>query len=319
MKPPPFATPPQNRSRGRGTRQSMGVGSPAVGTPARRGFVKKKGFFQKYVPAPLLLDVVSQKSLTRHYHCKKRISDIPSTIAFEISQFPQNIPLPAPTTSASIIGGSMHVLHMFIRISQIRKVPDSDLGWEDMYREGEGESWFDWVRHFVDGTHCTRILILFHLPQTTPVSGLLILLSFLNALHLFTRIKLYRLFKRQDPVSSPHANFVAAQLDHEPLEIPSLFSRMITSGWYSFSCSWRFLLGMKPPRSPITPKRTARVQQLEMWVPGELEIMLFSVYSPAHSLLWTATDSSNWMRMFLVMGLVGAQVRYDILEFQGIH
>lgn len=40
----------------------------------------------------------------------------------------------------------MHFLHLCVRVSQIRKVPDSDLGWEDMYREGEGESWFDWVR-----------------------------------------------------------------------------------------------------------------------------------------------------------------------------
>jgi hypothetical protein len=40
----------------------------------------------------------------------------------------------------------MHLLHLWARVSRIRKVPDSDLGWEDMYREGEGEAWFDWVR-----------------------------------------------------------------------------------------------------------------------------------------------------------------------------
>ena len=40
----------------------------------------------------------------------------------------------------------MHFLHLCVRVSQIRRVPDSDLGWEDMYREGEGEPWFDWVR-----------------------------------------------------------------------------------------------------------------------------------------------------------------------------
>lgn len=39
----------------------------------------------------------------------------------------------------------MHLLHLCVRVSQIRKVPDSDLGWEDMYREGEGSSWMDWV------------------------------------------------------------------------------------------------------------------------------------------------------------------------------
>jgi hypothetical protein len=56
------------------------------------------------------------------------------------------VPLPAPRTAAWLIGTTLHVLHLCVRISQIRSVPDSDLGWEDMYREGEGESWFDWVR-----------------------------------------------------------------------------------------------------------------------------------------------------------------------------
>ena len=40
----------------------------------------------------------------------------------------------------------MHFVHLCIRVAQIRKIPDSDLGWEDMYREDEGEDWFDWVR-----------------------------------------------------------------------------------------------------------------------------------------------------------------------------
>jgi hypothetical protein len=41
----------------------------------------------------------------------------------------------------------MHLFHLCVCVSRIRKVPDSDLGWEDMYREGEGEPWFDWVSH----------------------------------------------------------------------------------------------------------------------------------------------------------------------------
>ena len=74
------------------------------------------------------------------------ITSIPSQIAFEVALFPHNMPLPAPRTAAWLIGATLHVLHLCVRISQIRSVPDSDLGWEDMYREGEGESWFDWVR-----------------------------------------------------------------------------------------------------------------------------------------------------------------------------
>jgi hypothetical protein len=63
--------------------------------------------------------------------------------------FPDNIPLPSNKSSARLIGGAMHFLHLCIRIHQIQKVPDSDLGWEDMYREGESDSWFNWVRSFV--------------------------------------------------------------------------------------------------------------------------------------------------------------------------
>lgn len=80
-------------------------------------------------------------------HGTLRIRNVPSRIAFEIGMFPDNIPLPEPRTSAWLLGGTMHFLHLIVRISQVRKVPDADAGWEDMYRESEGSSWFDWVRH----------------------------------------------------------------------------------------------------------------------------------------------------------------------------
>jgi hypothetical protein len=145
--------------------------------------------------------------------------------------------------------------------------------------------------------------------QTTPISILLIAASFLSAVYLFTRIKLYRLHHRSDPVSSPNARFVSAQLDFEPLEPPSLVSRISSGTWYAFSYSWRWLLGMKPPtRAGQLPGRTSRVQQLEVWAPGQFETVLFTVYSPAHAFLWMATGSSNWISMLVVMGLVGVQV-----------
>lgn len=131
----------------------------------------------------------------------------------------------------------------------------------------------------------------------------------LNAFYLFTRIKLYRLHRQPDPVSSPNARFVSAQLDFEPLEPPSLTSRIRSGAWYSFICSWRFLLGMQLPASPRDiPGRTSRLQQLEVWTPGELETALFTVYSPAHALLWMVTDSSNWVLTLIVMSIVGIQV-----------
>lgn len=254
-RPAPYATP---QSVNRAPRRSMGV----PGTPVRKGVVRKKGLIE-------------------------RVMAIPSLIAFHIAIFPANVPLPKQQTSAWIIGGTLHFLHLCVRVSQVRKIPDSDLGWEEMYREGEGESWFDW---------------------TVPMTILLFVAAVLNAVYLFTRIKLYRLHLRPDPVSSPNAKFVAAQLDFQPLEPPPLKARIAKSLWYGFSASWRFLLGMAPPKvSSLPPGKTARVQQLEVWTPGELEMMLFNVYSPAHVFLWMATGSSNWILMLFIMGLVGVQ------------
>lgn len=53
-----------------------------------------------------------------------------------------------------------------------------------------------------------------------------------------------------------------------------------------------------------------KVQQLEVWTPGEAELYLglFVVYSPAHAMLWMGITSANWMLIFAVMTLVGAQV-----------
>ncbi|TFK42573.1 hypothetical protein BDQ12DRAFT_732214 [Crucibulum laeve] len=266
-RPPPYATPLQKKNR-----KSMAVGTPE-GTPARRAIVRKKGFIEK-------------------------MRAIPSTIAFEIALFPHNVPLPSPKTSAHMIGGIMHFINLCVRVSRTRKVPDSDLGWEDMYREGEGDSWFDW---------------------TVPVTFLLIGASILNAVYLFSRIRLYHLHRQRELVASPHAKFVDAELDFEPLKPPSLGAQLRSGAWYAFSASWRFLLGMNPPkRAASRPTKTAQVQQLQMWAPGDLEIELFSIFSPAHALLWTATGSSNWILMFLIMGLVGIQLNMLIHSYKSL-
>lgn len=141
------------------------------------------------------------------------------------------------------------------------------------------------------------------------MSLLLIVGSVLNALYLFTRVKLYRLHNRPDPVSSPSAKFVPADLDFEPLETPSLISRVSSAVWYAFCASWRFLLNMRPRAVPkISGAKMSKVQQLDVWAPGDLETWLFSVYSPVHSLLWMATTSANWMLMLAIMAGVGVQV-----------
>ncbi|KAE9396018.1 hypothetical protein BT96DRAFT_922378 [Gymnopus androsaceus JB14] len=257
-RPPPYATP------AKGGRRS-GTGSSSLsGTPARKTIIKKKGLVE-------------------------RVTSIPSHIAFEISQFPNNVPLPTPRTSAFVIGGFLHFLHLCVRVSQSRSAHTNDLEWNDMLRESQGRSWFDW---------------------TLPMTLLLFATSLANSIYAFTRIKLYRLYRRTDPVSSPNAKFVSNQdLDFDTLEPPSLAVRLRAGFWHAFIAFWRFLLGLKPSKATTPPTRkSTRVQQLEIWTPGELEMMLFSIYSPAHALLWMATNSSNWIIMLVVMGIVGVQL-----------
>ena len=52
----------------------------------------------------------------------------------------------------------------------------------------------------------------------------------------------------------------------------------------------------------------SRVQQLEIWNPGDFEKELFLFYSPANFLMWTVTNGSNWIWMLMLMPLVWVQV-----------
>ncbi|KAI6005937.1 hypothetical protein EDD15DRAFT_2384598 [Pisolithus albus] len=255
-RPPPYGTPFNGKRKAR----MSNVGTVAA-TPKR--IVRKKGFIE-------------------------RMRDIPSRIMFEVSLFPNNIPLPAPQTSAWLIGMSMHFLHFCVRVARIRATSESDIGWEDLYWERSQQSWFDW---------------------TVPTTGILLIASTLNAMHLFTQTRTYRLHMRTraDPVSSPHTTFVQSPQRQPPTmqddEVPrstfmqrilGLIGSMILILWRAFVCVVRFLLGLSSV-SPSTsaPPRGApaeQIQQLEVWTPGELERTLFSVYSPAHALLWICTD-----------------------------
>ena len=144
---------------------------------------------------------------------------------------------------------------------------------------------------------------------------MLIAASVLNALYLFSRIKLYRLHHKPEPVSSPNAAFVSAQLDFEPLVPPPLAARIYAGMWTTFRSLWRFLLGMGPlPPKPVLQGKTARVQELSVWNPGDLDLRLFGIYSPVHALLWMATTSANWMLTLLIMGVLSAQVRMALAE-----
>ncbi|KAL0946891.1 hypothetical protein HGRIS_013055 [Hohenbuehelia grisea] len=265
-RPPPYSTP----TRGNAGRKSVGVGAATSG---RRAVRREKGLVAK-------------------------ITSVTDDISFMFSQFPSNLPQPAPKTTAYLIGGLMHFTNIWIRVSQIRQVPDSDQGWESMYREVEGSSWFDW---------------------TIPMTGLLLTGCIANTLLLFTRVKPYTLNQRneQDYVSSPNSRFVPAEMNVEHVEPPSISTRLRSGLWRGFVGFWRFLLAMKPPAAPpVVPGRAARVQQLVIWNPGEIESNLFVVYSPVHALLWMAIGSSNWMLIILVMVLVGVQTHSVIHAFE---
>ena len=67
------------------------------------------------------------------------IRDLPAAIAFEIALFPKNVPLPSPKTSARILGGTIHFLHLCINASH-----ESDHSWDSLSRN-QNDAWFDWV------------------------------------------------------------------------------------------------------------------------------------------------------------------------------
>lgn len=141
-----------------------------------------------------------------------------------------------------------------------------------------------------------------------PLTAILILSSFFVTFKLFTRIRLYNLHHRSEKVASSHATFVSTQLDRSPLEPRPVLRRVASWMGYQISASWRFLFNMKPASRLLDDVKTERVQQLSVWTPGELELHLMSVYSPAHSLMWMVTTGSNWILMFTIMGVVGLQV-----------
>ncbi|KAF8559584.1 hypothetical protein OG21DRAFT_464528 [Imleria badia] len=283
-RPPPYATPLSVKRKAR-----MSTANAAA-TP-RKAIIRKKGFVE-------------------------RISEIPSRVMFEISLFPHNVPLPAPKTSAWLIGTLMHTLHFFVRVSQVRATSDSDLGWEDLYWERNQQSWFDW---------------------TVPTTCMLVIGSTLNALHLFSQTRTYQLHRRTraDPVNSAHTTFVpsprrASQVDSGMAaprstvagRIVGLLQYMLLVLWRIVVSMVRFLLGLSlaspSTSSPPQGAPAEAVQQLEMWTPGELERTLLVVYSPVHALLWMCTGSTNWVLMCVVMCVVGVQTGTLIEAYEGL-
>lgn len=252
---------------------------------------------------------------------------------FEISLFPHNVPLPAPKTSAWLIGALMHILHFSVRVSQVRATADSDLGWEDLYWERNQQSWFDWVCSM----YARQVVYSRALLQTVPTTCMLLIASTLNALHLFSQTRTYQLHRRTraDPVNSAHTTFVPSpRRDSQDISgvtapkstfagrIAGLLQCMLLVLWHIIVSVGGFLLGLSwaspSTSSPPQGAPAEAVQQLEMWIPGELERTLLGVYSPAHALLWMCTGSANWVLMCVVMCVVGVQTGTLIEAYEGL-
>ncbi|KAG1718425.1 uncharacterized protein EDB91DRAFT_1173566, partial [Suillus paluster] len=205
---------------------------------------------------------------------------------------PHNLPMPAPKTTGWLIGSTMHLLHLCL--------PDSDIGWEDLYWERSQQSWFDW---------------------TIPMTGVLLVTSILNAMHLFTQSKTYRLHRRTkgDPVSSPHTTFVTSPVrvrPDEPSPIASFKTRILRvikavilflwncfyflleiPAWY-LHCHTFIVLTC--PRCPCRSDST-----LEHLFPCSCSYL-------------DSTGPTNWILMTAVMGAVGVQTSLLVQAYEGL-
>lgn len=321
-RPPPYATP-------LGAKRKARMSTANAAASPRKAIIRRKGFLERL---DLLFSCDYKKA--DWMVVLKSFSEIPSRIMFEISLFPHNVPLPASKTSAWLIGSLMHILHFSIRVSQVRATSDSDLGWEDLYWERNQQSWFDWVSSvYAREMVCSRGSP----AQTVPTTCMLLIASTLNALHLFSQTRTYQLHRRSraDPVNSAHTTFVPSpqrdlQVNSGAPMLQSTFAGRIAGLLqYMLLVLWRviisvvgFLLGLSwaspSTSSPPQGAPAEAVQQLEMWVPGELERTLLGVYSPAHALLWMCTGSTNWVLMCVVMCVVGVQMGTVIEAYEGL-
>jgi len=221
----------------------------------------------------------------------ERITSFPSHILFELSLFPHNVPLPPSKTTGTAIGVTLHIIHLLTRWTGRSKAPlDDDSVWVEMSNEldfGEDNTW-NW---------------------STPVAFLLLVIATLNAAYLFARTKTYHLHLRPDPAPSPHATFVPSEtIEHA--EPPSPLERVLSLLKFAIGGIWRLLIGssLSPEDALQDMQNIRKVQQLNVWAPGDLERYLFAVYSPAHALVWTVFSASNWVISLLLMGVLTLQL-----------
>ncbi|KAF8338112.1 uncharacterized protein EI90DRAFT_3041680 [Cantharellus anzutake] len=280
--PPPYGMP------GRTTRSSrLSVAgnepSPSSSSQKKDRIVRKAGFFE-------------------------RVSAFPARIAFEISMFPYNVPLPRPTTSGSAIGGLLHFIHILVkwygRSRAVVREEDpldlwkSEVDWNfDEEKVPKGWSW------------------------VTPFSLLLFLISFANVLYLFTRFRTYHLHLRPELAPSTHASLVSKDFlsPPTPTSVPQKIMRLIVQ---SLTIAWRLAVGTSPAPEDLIPldlqPNSNKVQQLDVWFPGDFELALFIIYSPAHWFAWKIFSTANWFWSLALMGLLSLQVYALISAYKAL-
>lgn len=147
--------------------------------------------------------------------------------------------------------------------------------------------------------------------QTIPLTMILIVATIINTAYLFTRTRLYTLHLADDLVSSPNAKFISRERTPVPEEgdgpQTGLVRRVLQQLWAGTVLFARFLLNLTPPKSQEV-RSAERVQVLEKWDPREFEMVLFSIYSPVHALLWLTLTSANWILVMTMMAAVSFQV-----------
>jgi len=227
----------------------------------------------------------------------ERLSAFPARIAFEISMFPHNLPLPQPTTSGRVIGGLLHLIHVLVkwygRSRAVEKEDPDDLWKSEVDWDAIGDDvpkGWSWI---------------------TPFSILLLLISVGNTLYLFTRIRTYHLHLRPELVPSTHASLVSKNFLTPPSPT-SILQKVMRLMAQSIKIAWRLVVGASPSPEDLIPldlqPNSNKVQQLDVWFPGEMEMAIFTVYSPAHYFAWKIFSSSNWLWTFILMGLLSLQL-----------
>lgn len=153
--------------------------------------------------------------------------------------------------------------------------------------------------------------------QSTLITLVLIGVAFANAAYLFTRTRKYHFMRRQEPLSSPNAKFVSKDWDEADAAPKPLWKRLLRLTWQAFAYSWRFLFNITPSQASTSSSNSfspSKIQELDVWTPGDLELQLFSLYSPVHAFLWQATNATNWIAMLFSMGLLTITVSISVLQ-----